>query len=41
MGQNDEKKKFMLCIENKDCDDLERRKIYQADWNLNTYLLCY
>ncbi len=22
--------KFVLCIENKDCDDLEKRKIYQA-----------
>ena len=21
---------FVLCIENKDCDDLEKRKIYQA-----------
>jgi len=30
MGQNKEKKVFMLCIENKDCDDLERRKIYQV-----------
>jgi hypothetical protein len=25
-----EKKKFALCIENKDCEDLERRKIYQV-----------
>ena len=23
-------KVFVLCIENKDCDDLEKRKIYQA-----------
>ena len=23
-------RRFALCIENKDCDDLERRKIYQA-----------
>ena len=30
MGKKDEKKTFMLCIENKDCDDLERRKIYQV-----------
>jgi len=29
MGQNNEKRTFMLCIENKDCEDLERRKIYQ------------
>jgi hypothetical protein len=24
------KAKFALCIENKDCDDLERKKIYQV-----------
>ena len=24
------KKRFMLCIENRDCEDLERRKIYQV-----------
>jgi len=30
MEQNAEKGIFMLCIENKDCEDLERRKIYQA-----------
>jgi len=30
MGQNSEKLTFMLCIENKDCEDLERRKIYQV-----------
>ena len=29
MGQHSEKRTFMLCIENKDCEDLERRKIYQ------------
>jgi len=23
-------KKFVLCIENKDCEDLEKRKIYQV-----------
>jgi hypothetical protein len=23
-------KKFALCIENKDCEDLEKRKIYQV-----------
>lgn len=30
MGQNSKKLTFMLCIENKDCEDLERRKIYQV-----------
>ncbi|MBW2641361.1 MAG: hypothetical protein JRE10_14705 [Deltaproteobacteria bacterium] len=30
MEQNSEKRTFMLCIENKDCEDLERRKIYQV-----------
>jgi hypothetical protein len=30
MGQHSEKQTFRLCIENKDCEDLERRKIYQA-----------
>jgi hypothetical protein len=30
MGQHSEKRAFMLCIENKDCEDLERRKIYQV-----------
>ena len=29
MGQNIEKQTFMICIENKDCEDLVRRKIYQ------------
>jgi len=29
MAQNS-KKRFMLCIENRDCKDLERRKIYQV-----------
>lgn len=24
-----EKMDFVLCIENKDCDDLEKRKVYQ------------
>jgi len=23
-------KKFVICIENKDCEDLEKRKIYQV-----------
>jgi hypothetical protein len=30
MTQNIKKPLFMLCIENKDCEDLERRKIYQV-----------
>jgi len=30
MRQHGEKRTFMLCIENKDCEDLERRKIYQV-----------
>ncbi len=30
MGQNNENQIFMLCIENKDGEDLERRKIYQV-----------
>jgi len=30
MGQNNGNQIFMLCIENKDCEDLERRKIYQV-----------
>ena len=25
-----EEKTFALCVENKDCDDLEKRKIYQV-----------
>ena len=29
MAQNI-KKRFMLCVENRDCKDLERRKIYQV-----------
>lgn len=29
MEQNSEKLAFMLCVENKDCEDLEQRKIYQ------------
>jgi IS30 family transposase len=29
MAQNS-KKRFMLCVENRDCKDLERRKIYQV-----------
>ena len=30
MKQNSEKLTFMLCIENRDCEDLERRKMYQV-----------
>ena len=28
MGENKEEEMFALCIENQDCDDLEKRKIY-------------
>lgn len=27
---SEKKKTFVICIENKDCDDLEKRKIYQV-----------
>jgi len=27
---NKEKIRFVLCIENKDCEDLDKRKIYQV-----------
>ncbi len=30
MAKNKENYRFALCIENKDCDDLEKRKIYQV-----------
>ena len=30
MAQPKENYRFALCIENKDCDDLEKRKIYQV-----------
>ncbi len=30
MEQKKEKKLFALCIENKDCEDLEKRKLYQV-----------
>ena len=30
MAQNTKKRIFMLCVENRDCEDLERRKVYQA-----------
>ncbi len=29
MKENLSKSQFALCIENRDCDDLEKRKIYQ------------
>jgi len=29
MKQEQRKQVFALCVENKDCDDLEKRKIYQ------------
>jgi hypothetical protein len=29
MAETHKEKQFVLCIENKDCDDLEIRKIYQ------------
>jgi hypothetical protein len=30
MGKEKEKQVFALCIENKDCEDLVKRKIYQV-----------
>ena len=30
MAEKKEDKKFALCVENKDCEDLEKRKIYQV-----------
>ncbi len=30
MGKTKTKREFALCIENKDCEDLEKRKIYQV-----------
>jgi len=30
MVQNNKEQAFALCIENRDCEDLERRKIYQV-----------
>jgi hypothetical protein len=29
MAKTKENHKFALCVENKDCEDLEKRKIYQ------------
>jgi hypothetical protein len=30
MTHNNKNNLFVLCIENKDCDDLEKRKVYQV-----------
>ena len=30
MKYHNKKISFVLCIENKDCDDLEKRKVYQV-----------
>jgi hypothetical protein len=30
MGKEKKVKVFALCVENKDCEDLEKRKIYQV-----------
>ena len=30
MAKEDKKKSFALCIENKECEDLEKRKIYRV-----------
>ncbi len=30
MEKKSDKPRFALCIENKDCEDLEKRKIYQV-----------
>jgi hypothetical protein len=30
MAKSKEKYRLVLCIENKDCEDLEKRKIYQV-----------
>lgn len=30
MAQDNNRQVFALCIENKDCEDLEKRKIYQV-----------
>ena len=30
MGREKQNQTFALCIENKDCEDLEKRKIYQV-----------
>ena len=29
MGKTKEHQKFALCVENRDCEDLEKRKVYQ------------
>jgi len=30
MGKKNDKPKYALCVENRDCEDLEKRKIYQV-----------
>jgi hypothetical protein len=30
MAKRDNKQKYALCVENRDCEDLEKRKIYQV-----------
>lgn len=30
MGRDEKKQVFALCVENKDCEDLEKRKIYRV-----------
>ena len=30
MGHNNKGRTFALCIENRDCEDLEKRKVYQV-----------
>jgi len=30
MGKKNGKPKYALCVENRDCEDLEKRKIYQV-----------
>ena len=30
MEQNNTKQMFMICLKNKDCEDLELRKVYQV-----------
>ena len=30
MAQKNKEQAFAICIENRDCEDLEKRKIYQA-----------
>lgn len=41
MGKINEKYEYALCIENRDCEDLEKRKIYQVLPNADTKLEGY